>query len=328
MNNTIKFFVDTKNSGKRLDIFLKENVKNFTRSFLKKQIENKQVKLNNTITISPSTKIKFKDSITLNISNKKVSNIIPRKIKVDIMYEDKDILIVNKPKGMVVHPGAGNKDNTLVNALLFKYKKNLSDLNGSLRPGIVHRIDKDTSGLLVIAKNNISHSNLGDQFSKHTIKRKYICLAWGVIRPLEGKIETLITRDKKNRQLMTVSDINGKKAITNYKTIKVFNIKDIPKISLIECSLETGRTHQIRVHLKYKGSSLLGDKQYGKKHIKFKKINNEFFVKLKKLSGQALHAKTLEFDHPISGKRLKFDSELPKDVNSVIERWRKYVKLK
>ena len=277
MNNTIKFFVDTKNSGKRLDIFLKENVKNFTRSFLKKQIENKQVKLNNTITIFPSTKIKFKDSITLNISNKKVSNIIPRKIKIDIMYEDKDILIVNKPKGMVVHPGAGNKDNTLVNALLFKYKKNLSDLNGSLRPGIVHRIDKDTSGLLVIAKNNISHSNLGDQFSKHTIKRKYICLAWGVIRPLEGKIETLITRDKKNRQLMTVSDINGKKAITNYKTIKVFNIKDIPKISLIECSLETGRTHQIRVHLKYKGSSLLGDKQYGKKHIKFKKINNVFF---------------------------------------------------
>ena len=114
------------------------------------------------------------------------------------MYEDKDILIVNKPKGMVVHPGAGNKDNTLVNALLFKYKKNLSDLHGSLRPGIVHRIDKDTSGLLVIAKNNFSHSNLGDQFSKHTIKRKYICLAWGVIRPLEGKIETLITRDKKS----------------------------------------------------------------------------------------------------------------------------------
>ena len=319
MNNTIKFFVDTKNSGKRLDIFLKENVKNFTRSFLKKQIENKQVKLNNTITISPSTKIKFKDSITLNISNKKVSDIIPRKIKIDIMYEDKDILIVNKPKGMVVHPGAGNKDNTLVNALLFKYKKNLSDLNGLLRPGIVHRIDKDTSGLLVIAKNNISHSNLGEQFSKHTIKRKYICLAWGVIRPLEGKIETLITRDKKNRQLMTVSDINGKKAITNYKTIKVFNIKDIPKISLIECSLETGRTHQIRVHLKYKGSSLLGDKQYGKKHIKFKKINNEFFKSLNELSGQALHAQTIGFVHPTSKKRMNFNSDLPGSFKKILK---------
>ena len=190
------------------------------------------------------------------------------------MYEDKDILVINKPKGMVVHPGAGNYKNTLVNALLYKYKKNLSDINGALRPGIVHRIDKETSGLLVVAKNNFAHSNLGNQFANHSIKRKYLCLTWGVVRPLKGKIVTLISRSKKNRQLMTVSDINGKKAITNYKTLKVFNIKDIPKISLIECELETGRTHQIRVHLKYKGISLLGDKQYGKKNIKFKKINN------------------------------------------------------
>ena len=206
--------------------------------------------------------------------------------------------MLNKPKGMVVHPGAGNFKNTLVNALLFKYKNELSNLNGINRPGIVHRIDKETSGLLVIAKNNFSHSKLGEQFSQHTIKRKYLCLAWGVIRPLSGKISTLISRDKKNRQLMTVSDVNGKKAITNYKTIKVFNLKDIPKISLIECELETGRTHQIRVHLKYRGVSLLGDKQYGKKNIKFKKINNDFLSKLKNLSGQALHAKTLEFYHP------------------------------
>ena len=137
--------------------------------------------------------------------------------------------MINKPKGMVVHPGAGNFENTLVNALLYKYKKNLSDINGSLRPGIVHRIDKETSGLLVIAKNNSAHADLGDQFTKHTIERKYLCLAWGVVRPLNGKICTLITRDKKNRQLMTVSDINGKKAITNYKTIKVFNIKIFQK---------------------------------------------------------------------------------------------------
>ena len=203
---------------------------------------------------------------------------------------------------MVVHPGAGNYEGTLANALLFKYKKNLSNLNGELRPGIVHRIDKETSGLLVVAKNNLAHANLGNQFSKHTVNRKYICLVWGVIRPLSGKIITLITRDKKNRQLMTVSDIKGKKAITNYKTIKVFSIKDIPKISLIECKLETGRTHQIRVHLRYKGTSLLGDKQYGKKNIRFKKIHNEFFTKLTKLSGQALHAKTLEFSHPRTKK--------------------------
>ena len=249
---------------------------------------------------------------------KKKSRYYPKKIKLDIIYEDKDILVINKPKGMVVHPGAGNYKDTLVNALLFKYKKNLSDINGTLRPGIVHRIDKETSGLLVVAKNNLAHANLGNQFSKHTIKRKYLCLSWGVVRPLCGKINTLITRDKKNRQLMTVSDINGKKAITNYKTIKVFNIKDIPKISLLECELETGRTHQIRVHLKYKGTSLLGDKQYGKKNIKFKKINNDFFIKLNKLSGQALHAKTLEFAHPKTKKWMSFNSDLPKGFKKIL----------
>ena len=319
MNNTIKFSVDTQNSGKRLDVFLNENIKNYTRSFLKKLIENKQVKLNNIVLISPSTKVKFKDQITVNIVQKSKQDIIPKKIKLDLIFEDKDILVLNKPKGMVVHPGAGNNEDTLVNALLFKYKKNLSNMNGVLRPGIVHRIDKETSGLLVIAKNNLAHSNLGNQFSEHTIKRKYLCLSWGVVRPLNGKINTLITRDRKNRQLMTVSDINGKKAITNYKTIKVFNINDIPKISLIECELETGRTHQIRVHLKYKGASLLGDKQYGKKNIRFKKINNEFFDKLNKLSGQALHAKTLEFAHPITKKWMSFNSDLPSSFKKILK---------
>ena len=319
MNNTIKFLVDAKNSGKRVDIFLAENIKQYTRSFLKKLIESKQAKLNQSIISSPSTKINYKDQIIINIVDKNKMDIIPKKIKLEIIYEDNDILVLNKPKGMVVHPGAGNYENTLVNALLYKYKKNLSNINGSLRPGIVHRIDKETSGLLVVAKNNLAHSNLGNQFSKHTIKRKYLCLSWGVVRPLSGKINTLISRDKKNRQLMAVSDINGKKAITNYKTIKVFNIKDIPKISLIECDLETGRTHQIRVHLKYKGTSLLGDKQYGKKNIKFKKINNEFFDQLNKLSGQALHAKTLEFIHPLTKKRMSFNSDLPSNFKKILK---------
>ena len=311
MNNTIKFSVNMKNSGKRLDIFLTENINQFTRSFLKKLIENQRVKLNGEILLIPSTKVKYKDQISINILENSTQDIVPKKIKLDIIYEDKDILVINKPKGMVVHPGAGNYENTLVNALLYIYKKNLSNINGALRPGIIHRIDKETSGLLVIAKNNLAHSNLGNQFSKHTVKRKYLCLSWGVVRPLSGKINTLITRDRKNRQLMTVSDISGKKAITNYKTIKVFNIKDIPKISLLECELETGRTHQIRVHLKYKGTSLLGDKQYGKKNIKFKKINNDFFLNLNKLSGQALHAKTLEFTHPKTKKWMSFNSDLP-----------------
>ena len=318
MDNTIKFSVDLKNSGKRLDIFLSDNINQFTRSYIKKLIENKRVKLNDKISLSPSAKVKYKDKIVTNIVTIYERNIIPKKINLEVVYEDRSILVINKPKGMVVHPGAGNYENTLVNALLFKYKKNLSDLNGALRPGIVHRIDKNTSGLLVVAKNNLAHANLGVQFSNHTIKRKYICLAWGVVRPLNGKINTLISRDKKNRQLMTVSEINGKKAITNYKTLKVFNIKDIPKISLIECELETGRTHQIRVHLKYKGASLLGDKQYGKKNIKFKKINKEFLIELNKLSGQALHAKTLGFNHPETKKWISFNSDLPEGFKKIL----------
>ncbi len=318
MNNTIKFLVDKKNIGKRLDVFLAENINHLTRSFLKKLIASELVKINKKVLKSPSTKVRMKDEIIINIIENDEQNIKPKKIKLEIIYEDNDILVINKPKGMVVHPGAGNYENTLVNALLFKYKKKLSNINGPLRPGIVHRIDKETSGLLVIAKNNLSHTNLGEQFSNHDIERKYLCLAWGVVRPLNGKISTLISRDKKNRQLMTVSEINGKKAITNYKTLKIFNIKDIPKISLLECELETGRTHQIRVHLKYKGTSLLGDKQYGKKNIKFKRINNDFFVQLNNLTGQALHAKTLGFTHPKTKKWMSFDSELPEGYKKIL----------
>ena len=318
MNNTIKFSVNAKNSGKRLDIFLTENINDFTRSYLKKLITDKQVKINGSVNVLPSAKVKYNDQISINLIEKNIQTIAPKKIKLEIIYEDKDIMVINKPKGMVVHPGVGNYDNTLVNALLFKYKKNLSDLNGKLRPGIVHRIDKETSGLLVVAKNNFAHAHLGSQFSNHSIRRKYICLSWGVVRPLDGKIITLIKRDQKNRKLMTVSDISGKKAITNYKTLKVFNIKDIPKISLIECELETGRTHQIRVHLKYKRTSLLGDKQYGKKKIGFKKINSDFFTKLNKLSGQALHAKTLEFSHPTTKKWMSFNSDLPDGFKKIL----------
>ena len=216
-----------------------------------------------------------------------------------------------------MHPGAGNFKNTLANALAYKYKNNLSNINGKLRPGIIHRIDKETSGLLVIAKNNISHSKLGKQFSEHTIKRKYKCLVWGILRPLNGKIDTLISRNKRNRQLMTVSEISGKRAITNYKTIKSFFKEDIPKISLMECELETGRTHQIRVHLSYKGISILGDKQYGKKKLKFKKINKELAFLLNALQGQLLHAETIEFVHPTKNKWVKFKSELPKDFKKM-----------
>ena len=319
MSNTIKFVIEENDSEKRLDIFLSNKISNITRSNIKKIIESKNVKINKTIINSPSKKVKLNDSILINLVIKNKEKLLPTKIKLDVHFEDEDILIINKPKGMVVHPGAGNYNNTLANALIYKYKNKLSSINGELRPGIVHRIDKETSGLLVVAKNNIAHAKLGKQFSEHTIKRKYICLAWGVIRPLQGRIETLISRNKSNRQLMIVSDVNGKKAITNYKTIKVFNIKNIPKISLIECELETGRTHQIRVHMKYKGTSLIGDNQYGKRNIKFKKVNDDFLKILLLINGQALHAKNLGFVHPSKNKWIDFEAKLPNDFKKMLD---------
>ena len=319
MDNSIKFLVNEKDDSKRLDIFLSKKIDHLTRSNIKKIIESNNVTINNKIVNYSSKKVKTRDVIIVKFLIKKFDKLLPNKIRLDVHFEDKDILIINKPKGMVVHPGAGNYKDTLANALLHKYQNKLSNINGELRPGIVHRIDKETSGLLVVAKNNLSHSNIGKQFSDHSIKRKYVCLVWGVIRPLEGRIQTLITRNKKNRQLMMVSDLNGKKAITNYKTIKVFNIKEVPKISLIECELETGRTHQIRVHMKYKGTSLLGDTQYGKKNLKFKKISQEFLKRLSDLSGQALHAKSLGFVHPTKNRFVKFDSKLPKDFKKILD---------
>ena len=317
MNNTIKFLVKKIDNGKRADIFLSKKINDLTRSFLKKLIKKDLLKINNKIISSPSIKLKTNDYLEIKLIYDQEKKLIPKKIELDIIYEDKDILIVNKQKGLVVHPGAGNSKNTLANALAYKYKNNLSNINGKLRPGIIHRIDKDTSGLLVIAKNNISHSNLSKQFSEHTIKRKYKCLVWGILRPLNGRINTLISRNKKNRQLMTVSEISGKRAITNYRTIRSFFREDIPKISLMECELETGRTHQIRVHLSYKGISILGDKQYGKKKLKFKKINKELAFLLNGLQGQLLHAETIEFIHPTKNKWVKFKSELPKDFKKM-----------
>ena len=317
MNNTIKFLVKKVDNGERADIFLSKKINDLTRSFLKKLIKKNLLKINNKIINSPSIKLKTNDYLEIELIYAQEKKLIPKKIELDIVYEDKDILIVNKQKGLVVHPGAGNFKNTLANALAYKYKNNLSDINGKLRPGIVHRIDKETSGLLVVAKNNISHSNLGKQFSEHTIKRKYKCLVWGILSPLNGRINTLISRNKRNRKLMTVSEISGKRAITNYKTIRSFFREDIPKISLMECELETGRTHQIRVHLSYKGVSILGDKQYGKKKLKFKKINEELTFLLNSLQGQLLHAETIEFIHPTKNKWVKFKSELPKDFKKM-----------
>jgi 23S rRNA pseudouridine1911/1915/1917 synthase len=316
-DNSTKLLITEEDAGSRLDIVLTKLLPELTRSNLKKIIELNQVKINNIIINSPSKKLKINDNIEINLIPKQEIKIEPYKIKLNIVFEDKDILVINKPAGMVVHPGAGNYTETLVNALIYKYKK-LSDLNGSTRPGIVHRIDKETSGLLVVAKNNKAHAHLGKQFKDHSIARTYQALVWGVLRPLSGRIETLIGRSRKNRQLMSVTEITGKKAVTNYSTLKVFDIKDIPKISFVECQLETGRTHQIRVHMAYKGNSLLGDQQYGKKNLKFKKLNEEFAEKLKVLNRQALHAKNLDFIHPTTNKFISFESELTADFKKIL----------
>ncbi|MBA1339529.1 MAG: 23S rRNA pseudouridine synthase [Pelagibacterales bacterium] len=316
--NSIKFLINNEEVANRLDVVLTNHISELSRSNLKKIIELKQVKINNKIVHSPSKKMRVGDTIEVNLLDNSEPEIEYSNIKLDIVYEDRDILIINKPAGMVVHPGAGNVKDTLVNALVSKYKNKLSNISGSTRPGIVHRIDKDTSGLLVVAKNNKSHSDLGKQFSEHTINRTYQALVWGVLRPLKGRIETYIGRNKNNRQLMSAEVISGKKAVSNYRTNKVFTIKDIPKISFVECNLETGRTHQIRVHMAYKGNPLLGDKQYGKKKMKFKKINKEFENLLQLLDRQALHAKSLGFIHPINKKFIAFESNLPDDFKKLL----------
>ena len=236
----------------------------------------------------------------------------------DILYDDEDIVVINKFPGVVVHPGAGNYDKTIVNGLLYKYQNNLSAVGGKLRPGIVHRIDKDTSGLIVIAKNNATHENLSNQFSQHKIKRVYQLLVWGKLKPQTGIIKTLITRSTKNRQLMEVGITKGRRAITNYKTLEVFENNKTPTLSFIECRLETGRTHQIRVHLKYKGTSIIGDNRYGKKNIKFKKINKDFSKNLSKVNGQILHATTLGFVHPTKNKWLNFEAPLPTEFKKML----------
>lgn len=319
MNKTITFLAKDLEKKIRLDKFLTKNLENISRSQIKKIIVSKNIKINKKQVTASSELIKENDLIEVNVPENKTDDIEPKKINIEIIYEDKDIVVINKNSGLVVHPGAANKEDTLVNGLLYLYKNNLSSLNGEFRPGIVHRIDKDTSGVIVVAKNNQAHSFLSEQFSKHTIERKYLALVWGVIRPLNGKINTLISRSNKNRQLMSVSDRLGKKAITNYKTIKTFSYKEIPKISLVECVLETGRTHQIRVHLGYKGNPLIGDKKYGKKKMKFKKINKKFSEILSSFSRQALHAKSLGFVHPTKKIFVNFDSKLPDDFQKMLD---------
>ena len=318
MKNIINLIVKENSNKKRLDIFIFENRSDLSRTRIKNLILDNRVKLNGIIINLPSKKILQGDNISLEVPEPNKTSLKPYNFKLDIVYEDEDVIIINKPAGISMHPGPGNYDNTVVNALMNNDNLKLSNISGELRPGIIHRIDKDTSGLVVIAKNNLSHENISKQFSEHSIERVYCALVWGKLRPQTGKIETLITRSSKNRQLMDVSLTKGKKAITNYKTLKIFEGKSVPMLSLIECKLETGRTHQIRVHMSYKGNQIVGDKKYKKKFKKLKSVSDEVNEQINNLRRQFLHASILGFRHPRSGEKLFFKSNLPNDLIKII----------
>jgi len=287
----VMYFIYQQEEPMRIDKFLANEMEDFSRNSIQIYIKDNHVLVNDKV-VKTNYILKKGDAISVTIPDPIDNDIIAQDIPLDIYYEDSDVIVVNKPTGMVVHPAVGNYQNTLVNALMF-HCHDLSGINGVIRAGIVHRIDKDTSGLLVACKNDFAHRNLSEQFFNKTISRKYYAIVYGVINHNVGRIEAPIGRDKFNRQQMTVIE-HGKPAVTNFKVLERFK-----KYTLIELALETGRTHQIRVHMKYIGYPLVGDPVYGPKNV----IGE---------TGQFLHAKTLGFTHPRTKEYLEFDSPLPK----------------
>ena len=319
MEKKINLIVKEREKNIRIDIFVHSHEKEISRTRVKNLILDKKLKINDEIITDPSKKVLNGDIVNLIIPEPRKASLKPFKFKLDIVYEDEDVIVINKPSGIVMHPGAGNFDNTIVNALINYDKSSLSNIGGELRPGIVHRIDKNTSGLIVIAKNNFAHEHLSNQFKDHTIIRVYQLLIWGKLRPSKGRIETLITRSSRNRQIMETSRTKGKKAITNYKTIEVFENENTPTLSLLNCKLETGRTHQIRVHMNYLGHSIVGDDKYKKKFKKIKNIDPSLEKKLVNLNRQFLHAEKIGFIHPKKNKEMIFKSILPKELETILK---------
>jgi len=322
MENKIHLIVKPYDHNIRVDLFINKYNKNISRSRIKKLILNNNLKINNKLISNPSKKISINDKISLLIPEPKKTSLKPFEYNLNIVYEDDDLMVINKPAGIVMHPGAGNYDNTIVNALISYDKKLSTSIGDELRPGIVHRIDKNTSGLVVIAKNNPTHENLSNQFNKHTILRSYQLLIWGKLRPSVGRIETFIKRSSKNRQMMEANQTKGKKAITNYETLEVFENKSTPALTLLECKLETGRTHQIRVHMNYLGNSIVGDDKYKKKFKKIKGIDENLNNLLIGLDRQFLHAKTLGFYHPQKKEEMIFTSNLPHELDIILKKLR------
>lgn len=290
--------------GKRLDNFIVQNVDNLTRSYIKNLIDDELVTVNGKKR-KAGYSLKENDIINIQIPEDKEANIKAEDIKLNIMYEDDDILIVDKEKGMVVHPANGNYSGTMVNSLMYSHKDKLSSINGTIRPGIVHRIDKDTSGILVVAKNDNAHKKLSEQFKVHSITRKYIALVKGIIKEDTMDIDYPIGRSSKDRKKMAVTYKNSKEAKTHIKVLKRFYNSNV---TLVEATLETGRTHQIRVHMAYVGHPLVGDEVYGKKDPRFK------------IEGQMLHAKILGFIHPTKNSYIEFESNLPEYYLEILKK--------
>lgn len=298
---TLDFSVDTGGEGVRADKFLSCCLEEMTRSSIQKLFESGNV-LINLKAASKNTKLKIGDMLTVTVPDPEELDIKPQNIPLDIVYQDEELLVVNKPKGMVVHPAPGNYDGTLVNALMYHCKGKLSSINGVIRPGIVHRIDKNTSGLLMVAKTDRAHNFLSEQIKDHSFKRVYMAVCLGRFKEPSGTINAPIGRSRTDRKKMCVTYENSREAVTHYRVIEEYS-----GYSLVEFSLETGRTHQIRVHSKYIGHPVLGDDVYSKP--------------FKGLDGQCLHAKLLGFVHP-NGNYMEFDSELPEYFIQVLKRIR------
>lgn len=289
----LEFTADQTDSGKRIDSFLADNTEEMTRSAVQKLIEEGSVEVNGKVP-AKNYKLRSGDHICLSIPEPKLPEAKPENIPLDIVFEDDDLLVVNKPKGMVVHPAPGNYDGTLVNALLYHCGDSLSGINGVLRPGIIHRIDKDTSGLLIVAKNDFSHKLLAEQIKEHSFTRKYRAVVYGNLKEDEATINAPIGRHPVDRKKMTVTQKNSREAVTHYKVLKRY-----AGFAYVELKLETGRTHQIRVHMSSIGHPVAGDPVYGPKKV------------ITSLGGQCLHAYYIEFVHPRTGQTLSFSSGLP-----------------
>lgn len=302
MSEIIQYVIEEKNIGERIDKFLTSQNDIFTRSEVQKWIDSGYATVNQKA-VSKNYKLRLNDIITLIVPDAVLPEAKPENIPVEIAYEDDDLLVVNKPKGMVVHPAVGNYNGTLVNALLYYCGDSLSGINGVLRPGIVHRIDKDTSGLLIVAKNDFSHRLLAEQIKYHSFIRKYRAVVYGNLKQDEGTINAPIGRNPIDRKKMAVTEKNSKQAITHYKVLERFGT-----FTYVELTLETGRTHQIRVHMAHIGHPVAGDAVYGPSKV------------IRELNGQCLHAYFISFKHPRTNKDITLSSELPDYFQSFLQK--------